>query len=105
MLPSAPPAMPAAPRIAPPPSGQRGAAVAAAPAPMGLDGMLTAIRGGTTLRKVDPSAMANKAPAADDGSVLNLIAKALLDRREAMKNDTKATDKDDDDAWGDDLEW
>ena len=72
----------------------------------GNNDLLAAIRGGAALRKVEPK---EKEPAQfeDDGNVLNLIAKALLDRRAAIKTGPSSPRADGaaDNEWDDELDW
>ena len=58
--------------------------------------LLAAIQAGTTLRKTET---VEHEPAFDEdaGGVLGMIAKALLDRREAIKVNEREDDSDDDD--------
>lgn len=66
----------------------------------GTADLLADIRKGTNLKKVDPSTQDRAPPAeTDDGNVLNLIAKALLDRRAGIKDDSEGEEKSDDGDW------
>jgi len=63
--------------------------------------LLAAIQAGTQLRKTE---QVERPVIEDDSSVLGLIAKALLDRRAAIKDEPNR-EEDDEDAWADDLAW
>lgn len=90
---------PPTPPVAPPPPP----APATAPSTLGgLDsGLLEAIRRpGITLRKVEaPTSEERFAVDAQDESMLAVLARALIDRRQAMKEDASAAHDGEDDAW------
>jgi len=102
MLP--PPPMPG---VLPPPmpkeSGSTGGAAAAAAA--AANPLLASIQAGKALRKTEAPAPRAPVDDGDEGNVLNMIAKALLDRRAAIKDDNPNKDGDGDGEWDDDLNW
>jgi len=114
-----PPPPPTAPGMPPPPKASGGGAGGGlaglanvqlkkstpnAPKPMDTrDSLLSSIQKGAKLKHVDPTERPKPAEA-DDGNVLNLIAKALIDRRARIKeggDDEEEEWPDNEDEWSD----